>query len=369
VYATAQNPVETVMRDLDQQREIINALTDKVETQDKSLVVITENFKKRETPSEDLEKKIEELSARLAGLESGAVVVKRDDVVEKGHGTEREDASSDHADSHAEESKDHLVTEDDVGHKAASHGDGEHQQESHEMKGYIDIGMGFFIKDLTFVSFGSSCRVQGKIVNKSGNYYSTADFKIRVFNNVGQQLGGQSFSVIGFSQEREEAFEEILTGVNEEEITNYTLYYAKMPLILAKGEGELKMFERKHGVSMVAEEGEDHLPEEKQAEREGSKVAKGFEDIGNGFHLGNVTFSGFGSSTSVAGEIANQSGGDIDRASFRMKIFSKEYGMITTLDFSVRRLQAGGSKPFEEIITGVRPTDIDRYEVSSKDSY
>ncbi len=368
VYATAQNPVETVMRDLDQQREIINALSDKVETQDKSLLVITEGFKKRKAPSEDLEKKMKELNKRLADLESGAVIRKRDTVAQKGHGAETGEATS-HAGPHAKEAEEHVAAAGhEASHKAESHDIGAHKEESHGMVGYIDIGMGFFIKDLTFVSFGSSCRVQGEIVNKSERYYSTADFKIKVYNNVGQQLGGQSFSIIGFSQDHSEHFEEILTGVNEEEITNYTLYYAKMPSLLAKGGGELKMLERQQ-VAVMAEEAVHHSHEEEKGERKKTEVHEGFEDIGNGFHIGKVTFSGFGSSSSVVGEIQNHSERDVERASFLMKIFSKEYGMITSLDFVIRRLQAGGSKPFEEIITGVSPTDIDRYEVTFKDSY
>ncbi|GJQ58849.1 MAG: hypothetical protein D8M57_01865 [Candidatus Scalindua sp. AMX11] len=347
VYATAQNPVETVIRELNQQKEIINALTDKVEAQDKSLVAITENVKKRKNSSNDLEKKMKEVHTRLDDLETGAVVVKREEVIEKGHGTDTK-------------SKDHAA----VGHDTA----GEHKQESHEMEGYIDIGMGFFIKDLTFVSFGSSCRVQGEIVNRSETYYSTAEFIIMVFNNVGNKLKKQNFSITGFSQGDTKFFEEILTGVNEKEITSYNFYYAKMPSLLAKGEGaEVKMLERKQEGMVVEETGQLH--EEKKKKSKEVQVAKGFEDIGNGFHVGNITFSGFGSSSSVVGEIKNHSKRDVERASFRMKIFSKDYGMITSLDFVIRRLPAGGSKPFEEIITGVGPTDIDRYEVIFKDSY
>jgi predicted nucleic acid-binding Zn-ribbon protein len=359
VYATAQNPVQTMMSELDQQNKRINVLADKVENQDKSLLVITEGIKKSKTPSEDIEKKIEEFNTRLTGLESDAISM-RDTVAQKGHGT----GTGEDAGSHATESTDHVV----AGHQAESHDAGAHRQESQEMEGYIDIGMGFFVKDLKFSSFGSSCRVDGEMVNKSERYYSSADFVLKVFNNVGRQLGGHSFSIIALNQDHKKVFQEILTGVNEKEITNYTLYYAKMSSLLAKGEEELKMLERKHE-GLVAEEAGRGSHKEKNGEREKPQVSKGFEDVGNGLYIGNVTFSVFGSSSSVAGVIQNHSDTDIDSASFLMKVFSKSYGMIVSLDFSVRRLDAGSSKPFEEILTGVQPTDIDRYEVTVKGSY
>lgn len=360
VYETAQNPVETVIRELDQQKEIISALTEKMATQDSSLLVITEDFKKSATSSKDLDKKIKKLTKRLADLESGAVIVKSDSVAQKPHGTETGETPL-REEPHGTGSKDKVA-------KAGSHGASEHKQESPEMEGYIDIGMGFFVKDVKFISFGSSCRVQGEVVNKSKRRFSTANFVIKVFDKAGKKLREQSFSLIGLNQDQKMVFEEILTGVNEEEITNYTLYYAKMPSLLAKGEGEMKMLERKHEEAVV-EGAASGLHGERKRESREVQEAKGFQDIGNGFSLGNVAFSGFGSSSTVTGVVQNHSERDVDRASFRMNVFSKDYGLIMKLDFAVRHLKAGGSQRFEEIITGVRPTDIDRYEVLFKDSY
>jgi hypothetical protein len=96
---------------------------------------------------------------------------------------------------------------------------------------------------------------------------------------------------------------------------------------------------------------------------------EGFEGIGNGFYVGNVSFDGFGSSSTVTGNIKNNSESDFYSASFVMKVYSKTYGMITSLDFSVRSIKRGDTKTFEEIITGVQPVDIDRYEVTFKSSY
>jgi hypothetical protein len=71
----------------------------------------------------------------------------------------------------------------------------------------------------------------------------------------------------------------------------------------------------------------------------------------------------------VTGEIKNNSKNDLYLASFVMKIYSEDYGMITSFDFSIRRLKSGGIKTFEEIVTGVPPVDISRYEVVFKSSY
>ena len=98
-------------------------------------------------------------------------------------------------------------------------------------------------------------------------------------------------------------------------------------------------------------------------------MLEGFEDVGNGFYAGNVAFNGFGSSSSVTGNIKNNSENDFYNASFVMKVFSKTYGMITSLDFSVRSINSGDTKAFEEIISGVQPVDIDRYEITFKSSY
>ena len=37
--------------------------------------------------------------------------------------------------------------------------------------------------------------------------------------------------------------------------------------------------------------------------------------------------------------------------------------MITSFEFSVRRIKSGDTKTFEEIVAGVNPVDISRYEI------
>ena len=71
----------------------------------------------------------------------------------------------------------------------------------------------------------------------------------------------------------------------------------------------------------------------------------------------------------VTGNIKNNSENDFYNASFIIKVYGKTYGMITSLDFSVRSINRGDTKAFEEIIAGVQPVDIDRYEIAFKSSY
>lgn len=110
---------------------------------------------------------------------------------------------------------------------------------------------------------------------------------------------------------------------------------------------------------LIFDEGKRGTPEE----------LKGFEDIGGGFYAGKVSFTSFGTSSTVTGEIKNNSKNDFYLASFVMKVYSKNFGMITSFDFSVRRLKSGDTKTFEEIISGVSPIDIARYDIMFKSSY
>jgi len=95
---------------------------------------------------------------------------------------------------------------------------------------------------------------------------------------------------------------------------------------------------------------------------------KGFENLGSGFFIRNVSFDSFGSSSTVTGEIKNNSKKDYNLATFVMKIYGN-YGMITDFDFSLRRLKSGDIKPFKEIITGVLPVDIAKHEIVLKKFY
>ena len=186
-------------------------------------------------------------------------------------------------------------------------------------------------------------------------------------------MGGHGFSVYGFKKGKTETFEEVITGVEIKEIAMYAIYPARMQLVSDTGESTIKMFEKEVKVAkadtkkatpedleeLLFDEGKKGIPEK----------LEGFESVGNGFYAGKVSFNRFGSSSTVTGEIINNSKNDFFSASFVMKVYSEAYGMITSFDFSVRRIKSGETKSFEEIVAGVNPVDIGRYEITVKSSY
>jgi len=208
-------------------------------------------------------------------------------------------------------------------------------------------------------------------VNKSESDHGMTGFKVQTYDKENVPLGNQEFSVYGFSKGITKPFEEIIVGVISKEIRKYSIYPAHMPLVSDTGESTVKIIEREEAVAKAEtiESAPGNLEDLIFEEKTTPEVLDGFEGVGNGFYVSNVSFNGFGSSSTVTGNIKNNSENDFYNASFIMKVYSKTYGMITSLDFSVRSINKGDTKAFEEIITGVQPVDIDRYEITFKSSY
>jgi len=211
-------------------------------------------------------------------------------------------------------------------------------------------------------------------VNESDRGYGMIDFKAQTYDKENIHLGGQGFSLYGFNKGVTKPFEEIIVGVSPEDISKYSIFPANMSLAPdTEGESTIKIIEREETVAKaetkeaVPDNLEDLIFDEKASPA--TDVLEGFEGVGNDFYASNVSFNGFGSSSTVTGNIKNNSENNFYNASFIIKVFSKTYGMITSLDFSVRSINRGETKAFEEIITGVQPVDIDRYEIIFKSSY
>jgi hypothetical protein len=257
-------------------------------------------------------------------------------------------------------------------HAAAPTEHHEEPQAHVEKTGLIEIGEGFFVKNIKFEPFGSSSQISGEIMNKSDRDHGMIDFKALAYDKENIPLGDQGFSLYGFNKGTTKPFEEIIVGVRSKEISKYSIYPARMPLVSDTGESVVRIIEIEKAVAK-AEARDEAAPNNLEDlifdETALPETLEGFEDIGNGFYAGDVSFDGFGSSSSVTGNIKNNSGNDFYNASFVMKVFSKAYGMITSLDFSVRSINSGDTKAFEEIISGVQPVDIDRYEITFKSSY
>ena len=265
----------------------------------------------------------------------------------------------------------HHETHEEAKHVATPAEHHEKPKEHAEKTDLIDIGEEFFIKNIKFEPFGSSSQISGEIMNKSDRDYGMTDFKVQTYDKENVSLGIQRFSVYGFSKGITKPFEEIIVGVRPKKINKYSIYPALMPLVSDTGESTIKIIEIEEAVAKaetkeMAPGSLEDLIFDKKAPPE---ALEGFEGVGNGFYVGNVSFDRFGSSSSVAGNIKNNSENDFYNASFVLKVYNKAYGMITSLDFSVRSINSGDTKAFEEIIAGVQPVDIDRYEVTFKSSY
>ncbi|MCP4252257.1 MAG: hypothetical protein GY775_02405 [Candidatus Scalindua sp.] len=382
MYKTANKPLDTLMQALDEQKSVIAKLGNKLEKQEEHILSMKESLQKQSSPDESLVSGIEELKSRLSELESGVLVqaatehaTTHDD--HETHTPDKHAATHDDHESHAPDK--HAAAHEDHGthtpdKHAATHDDHEtHALDKHATApGLIDIGEGFFVKNIKFEPFGSSSQISGEIINESDRDHGMTDFKVQAYDKENIPLGNQEFSVYGFNQGATKPFEEIIVGVNAKKISKYAIYSAKMPLVSETGESTVKIIEREEAVAR-AETKEELMPGNLEDlifdETAPPETLEGFEDIGNGFYASKVSFNGFGSSSSVTGNIKNNSENDFYNASFILKVYSKAYGMITSLDFSVRSINRGDIKAFEEIISGVQPVDIDRYEIAFKGSY
>lgn len=96
--------------------------------------------------------------------------------------------------------------------------------------------------------------------------------------------------------------------------------------------------------------------------------SKDFKAIGNDFYVRGVTFSDYGSSSIMKGEIKNDSRKDMTGASFSLKILGEDGSMIAETELSIISFKSNEIKPFEQLISGVRPTEISKYEIVLKRS-
>ena len=397
MYKTANKPLDTLMQALDEQKNVISKLGNKLEKQEELILSMKESLQKQSSPDESLVRGIEELYSRLSKLESGVLVQA---ATEHGKHEEEKHASApaghhegaEHASApagHHEEAKhasapaghhegaEHAAApaghHEEAKHAAAPAEHHEEPQAHGEKTDLIDIGEGFFVKNIKFEPFGSSSQISGEIINKSDRDHGMTDFKVQAYDKENVPLGDQGFSVYGFNKGTTKPFEEIIVGVISKEISKYAIYSAKMPLVSDEGVSTIKIVDREEIVAKAETKEKAVTPDSLEDlifdEKAHSEELEGFEDVGNGFYASNISFNGFGSSSSVTGNIKNNSENNFYNASFVLRVYSKAYGMITSLDFSVRSINSGDTKAFEEIISGVQPVDIDRYEIAFKSSY
>ncbi len=388
MYKTANKPLDTLMQAIDEQKRVIDKLGDKLGDQEQIILSMKETLQKQASPDEIFAKSIDDLTARLNKLESGVLVqavteqskheeTKHASTPTEHHEGEKHAATSTgHHETHEEEKHavaptGHHETHEGEKHAAAPTGHHEKPQAHADKTGLIDIGEGLFIKNIKFEPFGSSSQISGEIVNKSDRDYGMTDFRAQAYDKENVSLGSQGFSIYGFSKGMTKSFEEIIVGVISKEISKYSIYPAQRSLVSETGESTINIIEIEAATAKAEaiEPAPDNLEDIIFDGEAPPKALEGFEAVGNGFYVSNVSFNGFGSSSSVTGNIMNNSEDDFYNALFVMRVYSKAYGVITSFDFSVRSINSGDTKAFEEIIAGVQPVDIDRYEVTFKSAY
>ena len=383
IYQTSQKPVETLINSIDEQKSVISKLAERLDKQEKLIMSMEEGLKKQTSPAESFTKGVEELNVRLSKLESGVIVQKTEEkkefekipkeVSEK---TEKTEAGKDVEVSEVSPEKTEVEKKDAAPVVQPKETKASPEKVT-ETDGSIDIGGGFLINNVKLKPFGSSSHISGDIMNKSDREYGLIGFKVQAFDKDNVMLGGHEFTINGFRKDSTKTFEEIITGVEIEEIAMYAIYPARLQSVSDTGESTIRMIEMEPRVAKAETKKVDTkeaAPKDlkellDKGKDEVLKELEGFENVGGGFYAGKVSFNSFGSSSAVTGEIRNNSKNDFFNASFVMKIYIKNYGMLTSFDFSVRKIKSSETKVFEEIVTGVNPIDIERYEIALKSYY
>ncbi len=119
----------------------------------------------------------------------------------------------------------------------------------------------------------------------------------------------------------------------------------------------------------VAEAPEAVEGEEEEKEYVPTPEEEGFQDVGDGFYVRNVSLLPFGSSSQIKGEIKNLSDRDRSIAAFTIRIFNASDALLFTQDFSIKTFRQGDVRTFNEIVSGYSPLEIARYEIVTKRRY
>ncbi|MGR3310778.1 MAG: hypothetical protein ACUZ77_08380 [Candidatus Brocadiales bacterium] len=161
-------------------------------------------------------------------------------------------------------------------------------------------------------------------------------------------------------------------------------YTGMITVETAEGEEKQKTEEREGAEHAKHDEHAKHGEHAEHGKHEGHKEAaeeaapaaptktpeeEGFQDIGEGFYVKNITFEPFGSSTTMIGKMKNYTSKDYSIAEFVIKVYSPEDFLIGSDDFSIKGFKKGEVDTFKQIITGVAPERIFSYSINFKKPY
>jgi hypothetical protein len=91
-------------------------------------------------------------------------------------------------------------------------------------------------------------------------------------------------------------------------------------------------------------------------------------EIGKGIFTKNVELKPFGSSTKISGEVINKSNIDYSTANFKMHFYEKGGDLLKSHELSVLNFNIGSIKDFDELIPGIEPETIVRYDILFDDT-
>ncbi len=323
IYYVSQKPLETLMKAIDEQAAVINKVNEKLEKQEKILLSMNKGSENRDTHRES--NKVPEFAAT--------------DMEEK-----------------------KTTLPETAGETVSSEVEKTGTQKSSGAEKNI------FVRNVSLPSTGSSTKIIGEIINKSNVDYVVANFKIQLYDKIDNLLNTLDIVALNFSVGSTKKFDKLISGVDSESIARYVILFNDSELTTYREEKEIVEEQKTNEVKAEDKEARLLPAEEKtvQVAKTSPPVDKEFKAIGNDYYVRNVTFSEFGSSTTVKGEIKNDSRENISSALFGLKVLGKDSNVIYETTFSIISLKSNGIKPFDQLITGIHPSQISGYEIVFK---
>lgn len=210
-YQEAQRPLEPIKKAIDDLNKLV---TDKMGEQEKRIATVEDGFKTRVASLDSALKNFEgqlktvsNVEMRVKKLEKGGIgiagtataevppsvpvkMTEGTETVRVAEGTET-----------AEVVKEHVPTP--------------------EEEGFLEIGDGFYLRNVNLFPFGSSSQIKGEIKNFSDRDRSIVAFVVRVYNTSDVLLFTQDFSIKTFKRGEIRPFSEIISGYTPVEIARY----------------------------------------------------------------------------------------------------------------------------------------------------
>ncbi|MHC4138399.1 MAG: hypothetical protein ACYSR1_00840 [Planctomycetota bacterium] len=236
------------------------------------------------------------------------------------------------------------------------------------MKDKKEIKDKVFVKNVELISQGESTNIVAEIINKSDKDYSRVDLKVKTYSKSDTLLDSHDFSILNLKSGGTKKINQLLFGVKKEKIVKYEfLISRRKALSMDEGEGRQTVVQKPE--STMAKEKKFQIEQTKSVERVKKKLPRKLDDfkkISNDVYIRIITFEKFGSSSIIKGELKNDSRNDISTVSFIMKLFGEKERVIAEFDFHINNIKSNTIKPFKEMVSGMLPSQILRYEIKYK---